>query len=236
MHQGHDLRRLALQLVLEPLRRDDLAEGRLYGFGFATAVEPAMSNMGYISNLLTAEERERAGPKNGAVSLAMVNVDPLGTVSVTADTMPQGQGHETTLAQIVAECPEVKLVVTSRERLNLRAERRFPVEGLDYPEEGETDTQANYSALDLFSERARREIPDYTIPEEDYADVIRICQVLEGLPLGIELAAAWVDTISPTEIVDIKFANFHLFTVYLIYHISFHAQRHAVIYLTGTHT
>jgi 2-furoyl-CoA dehydrogenase large subunit len=91
---------------LEDLRRrrdEARAEGRLYGIGFAAAVEPGMSNMGYISNLLTAEERERAGPKNGAVSLATVNVDPLGTVSVTADTMPQGQGHETTLAQIVAD-------------------------------------------------------------------------------------------------------------------------------------
>ncbi len=91
---------------LEDLRRrrdKARAEGRLYGIGFAAAVEPGMSNMGYISNLLTAEERERAGPKNGAVSLATVNVDPLGTVSVTADTMPQGQGHETTLAQIVAD-------------------------------------------------------------------------------------------------------------------------------------
>jgi 2-furoyl-CoA dehydrogenase large subunit len=91
---------------LDDLRRrreEARAEGRLYGIGFAAAVEPGMSNMGYISNLLTAEERARAGPKNGAVSLATVNVDPLGTVSVTADTMPQGQGHETTLAQIVAD-------------------------------------------------------------------------------------------------------------------------------------
>ena len=91
---------------LEDLRRrreEARAAGKLYGIGFAAAVEPGMSNMGYISNLLTAEERERAGHKNGAVSLAMVNVDPLGTVSVTADTMPQGQGHETTLAQIVAD-------------------------------------------------------------------------------------------------------------------------------------
>ncbi|HUT47767.1 MAG TPA: molybdopterin cofactor-binding domain-containing protein [Alphaproteobacteria bacterium] len=91
---------------LEDLRRrrdEARAAGKLYGIGFAAAVEPGMSNMGYISNLLTAEERERAGPKNGAVSLATVNVDPLGTVSVTADCMPQGQGHETTLAQIVAD-------------------------------------------------------------------------------------------------------------------------------------
>ena len=62
-----------------------------------------MSNMGYLSTLLTPEARERAGPKNGAVSMATVNVDPLGAVSVTADVTVQGQGHETVLAQIVAD-------------------------------------------------------------------------------------------------------------------------------------
>ena len=87
------------------LRRRDEARkaGRLYGIGFAAAVEPGMSNMGYLSTLLSAEARGRAGPKNGAISLATVNVDPLGSVSVTADCMPQGQGHETILAQIVAD-------------------------------------------------------------------------------------------------------------------------------------
>ena len=106
------------------------------------------------------------------------------------------------LAQIAADCPGVKMMVTSRKRLNLRAERRFPVEGLDYPPDGETDVQIRYSAVDLFTERARREIPDYAISDEDYSDVIRICQVLDGLPLGIELAAAWIDTISASEILN----------------------------------
>jgi 2-furoyl-CoA dehydrogenase large subunit len=62
-----------------------------------------MSNMGYLSTLLTPEVREKAGPKNGAVSLATVNIDPLGAVTVTADVTVQGQSHETVLAQIVAE-------------------------------------------------------------------------------------------------------------------------------------
>jgi 2-furoyl-CoA dehydrogenase large subunit len=85
-------------------RRDEArAAGRPYGIGFAAVVEPGMSNMGYLSTLLTREARERAGPKNGAVSLATVAIDPLGAVSVTADTAPQGQGHATVLAQIVAE-------------------------------------------------------------------------------------------------------------------------------------
>ena len=62
-----------------------------------------MSNMGYLSTLLTPEARDKAGPKNGAVSMVTVNIDPLGAVSVTADVTVQGQGHETVLSQIVAE-------------------------------------------------------------------------------------------------------------------------------------
>ena len=78
------------------------AQGRNYGIGFAAVVEPAMSNMGYLSTLMLPAARERAGPKNGAVSMARVNIDPLGAVSVTADVTVQGQSHETVLAQIVA--------------------------------------------------------------------------------------------------------------------------------------
>jgi 2-furoyl-CoA dehydrogenase large subunit len=86
-------------------RRRDAARatGRHYGIGFAAVVEPGMSNMGYLSTLLTPEARERAGPKNGAVSMVTVNVDPLGAVSVTADVTVQGQGHATVLSQIVAD-------------------------------------------------------------------------------------------------------------------------------------
>jgi 2-furoyl-CoA dehydrogenase large subunit len=86
-------------------RRRDAARaaGRHYGIGFAAVIEPGMSNMGYLSTLLSPAARDRAGPKNGAISLATVNVDPLGAVSVTADVPVQGQGHETVLSQIVAD-------------------------------------------------------------------------------------------------------------------------------------
>jgi 2-furoyl-CoA dehydrogenase large subunit len=85
-------------------RRDAARKaGRKYGIGFAVVVEPAMSNMGYLSTLLTPEARDKAGPKNGATSMVTVNVDPLGVVSVTADVTVQGQGHETVLSQIVAD-------------------------------------------------------------------------------------------------------------------------------------
>ncbi len=79
------------------------AEGRLYGIGYAAVVEPSVSNMGYITAVLTPEERKRAGPKNGAQATATVSLDPLGAVSVHVVSVPQGQGHRTVLSQVVAD-------------------------------------------------------------------------------------------------------------------------------------
>src|SRR5258708_5550284 len=83
-------------------RRRDAARaaGKVYGIGFAAVVEPGMSNMGYLSTLLTADARERAGPKNGAVSMVTVNVDPLGAGSGAAGVPVHGPSPQTVLAQI----------------------------------------------------------------------------------------------------------------------------------------
>ena len=90
-------------------RRDAArAEGRHYGIGFAAVVEPSVSNMGYITTALTPEERRRAGPKNGAQSTATISLDPLGAVSVQVASTPQGQGHRTVLAQVVADALGLK--------------------------------------------------------------------------------------------------------------------------------
>jgi 2-furoyl-CoA dehydrogenase large subunit len=85
-------------------RRDAArAEGRLYGIGYAAVVEPSVSNMGYITTVLTAAERKKAGPKNGAQATATVALDPVGSISVHVASVPQGQGHRTVLAQVVAD-------------------------------------------------------------------------------------------------------------------------------------
>lgn len=85
-------------------RRDEArAQGRLYGIGYAAVVEPAQSNMGYLSTITPAEDRHKAGPKGGNVAYCTVSVDALGGVAVTADSIPQGQGHATVLSQIVAD-------------------------------------------------------------------------------------------------------------------------------------
>jgi 2-furoyl-CoA dehydrogenase large subunit len=79
------------------------AEGRLCGIGFAAVVEPSISKMGHITSVLSPQERQKAGPKGGAQAAATVALDPLGGVSVAIDSVPQGQGHRTVTAQIVAD-------------------------------------------------------------------------------------------------------------------------------------
>lgn len=91
-------------------RRDQArAQGRLYGIGYAAIVEPSISNMGYISTVNTVAERTKAGPKSGAIASATVAVDALGSVSVNIDSVPQGQGHATVCAQVVADALGLKL-------------------------------------------------------------------------------------------------------------------------------
>jgi len=87
------------------LRRRDAAraDSRLYGIGFAAIVEPSISNMGYITTVMTREARAKAGPKNGAITSATVSIDLLGAVTVNVASVPHGQGHITALSQVIAD-------------------------------------------------------------------------------------------------------------------------------------
>ena len=79
--------------------------GRLFGIGIGLAVDPSISNMGYITVALPPEVRQAPGynPKSGAADWAQVRVNASGKAVVTMGTAPQGQGHETAVAQIVAD-------------------------------------------------------------------------------------------------------------------------------------
>jgi len=79
------------------------AQGRLVGIGIACVVEPSISNMGYITLAQTAVERAQTLPKSGNAEGALVQVNPLGGITVRMGTTPQGQGHRTVCAQVVAD-------------------------------------------------------------------------------------------------------------------------------------
>lgn len=102
------------------------------------------------------------------------------------------------VAAILGHAAQVKLLVTSRERLNLPEEWLYLLEGLAVPIDTSPPiggTKRRYSALQLFEQRARQVKPRFDLATEQ-AGVIRICRLVEGLPLGIELAAAWVRLMS----------------------------------------
>ena len=84
------------------------AEGGLVGIGVACVVEPSISNMGYVTLAETAEERAAGLPKSGNAEGATVIVSPLGGITVRIGTTPQGQGHRTVCAQVVADALGVR--------------------------------------------------------------------------------------------------------------------------------
>lgn len=96
----------------------------------------------------------------------------------------------------------VKILVTSREKLNLNAETVFILSGMSFPT-WETPADAlEYGAVKLFVQSAQRVRRDFQLEADDLPYVARICRLVQGTPLGILLAAAWLEVLTPHEIVD----------------------------------
>jgi predicted ATPase/DNA-binding SARP family transcriptional activator len=116
---------------------------------------------------------------------------------------PHSLGLVTTL---LSGSAGTRVLVTSRARLNLRAERLFPVEGLLVPPENAlikgnlSDNFSEYSAVELFRTCVARLEPSFQINRDNYQVVARICRLVQGMPLGIELATTWMELLSPEEI------------------------------------
>jgi predicted ATPase/DNA-binding CsgD family transcriptional regulator len=103
------------------------------------------------------------------------------------------------LAEINEAAPEVKLLVTSREALNLQSEWLYQVAGMHVPQGDDAIEQ--FSAVQLFVERARQVRRDFSL-EDERKHVAQICRLVEGMPLAIEIAAAWVKRLSCAAIAD----------------------------------
>ncbi|HOT92645.1 MAG TPA: tetratricopeptide repeat protein [Anaerolineae bacterium] len=120
------------------------------------------------------------------------------------------------IEQILTHAPEVTLLITSRERLNLREEHVYHLEGLAYPT---TDSPGpdveRYSAVALFAQCAQRADRRFMLDASTLPDVLRICRLVEGIPLGLELAAAWVDSRACSDIAQEIAANSDMLTTSL---------------------
>jgi DNA-binding SARP family transcriptional activator/predicted negative regulator of RcsB-dependent stress response len=98
------------------------------------------------------------------------------------------------LSQILHKCSQVQIIVTSRERLNLMEEWTFSLEGLSYPQT-DINIYSNYmsfDAINLYEQRAKQVDSNFQITETQLPHIQKICRLVEGFPLGIELAASTI--------------------------------------------
>ncbi|HET7037368.1 MAG TPA: helix-turn-helix domain-containing protein [Thermomicrobiaceae bacterium] len=105
------------------------------------------------------------------------------------------------IAELLEDCPSLSVLATSRAALRLRAEQEYPVEPLPLPElrhVPSADEVAAAPAAQLFVARARASAPGFSLTDDNAPSVAAICHQLDGLPLALELAAAWVKLLPPS--------------------------------------
>jgi DNA-binding SARP family transcriptional activator/predicted ATPase len=120
--------------------------------------------------------------------------------------------HTSLLSTVLSQSPALKIVVTSREVLDLAEEWLFQVEGLPFPSDMPTGTSpeqlalpaltfGRFGAVQLFTQRALQTRHTFSLAAEQ-AHVLAICQLVEGMPLALELAAAWIRMLPCAQIVS----------------------------------
>lgn len=122
--------------------------------------------------------------------------------------------HSEVLLELLYHAPHLKIMLTTRERLQLKEEWVVGLEGLSYPLANEMKDLATFPAVKLFLECARRFAPSSDVGAH-LACAARVCRLVEGLPLAIELAAAWVKALRCSEIADELEGNLDLLTTSL---------------------
>jgi predicted ATPase/DNA-binding NarL/FixJ family response regulator len=121
-------------------------------------------------------------------------------VLLLLDSMERAVEASPILTDLLAACPSLKILVTSRRVLHLSAEHLFPVPPLDVPEPAGDTTPEQLGELDavrLFALRAHAAAANFTLSEDNIAVVAEICRRVDGLPLAIELAAARIRAVPP---------------------------------------
>ena len=154
-----------------------------------------------------------SGPEAPAVQVAQYLYEK--ALLLIFDNFEQVLAGAGLVPMLLQKAPALKILATSRERLNVRGEHVVELDGLPCPELARSNTPTpersaipapsaqeleRFDAIRLFVQTAQAAVPDFGLSDETAPAVARICRLVEGLPLGIELAAAWVRVLSCDEI------------------------------------
>jgi predicted ATPase len=153
-----------------------------------------------IADVLDVKEAEGRSLSDGITALigdkkVLLCVD---NVEQVIDAAPR-------LASLVAACPHLRLIVTSRGPLRIGGEYEYRLEPLSvpsHPDETGLEELRKYPAIELFVERARSVNPGFALTSENAAAVTEVCKRMDGLPLAIELAAARIRILTPEALLD----------------------------------
>jgi predicted ATPase/class 3 adenylate cyclase len=188
--------RLALEIAAELL---DAFSGGVMLVELSEVNDPSRL-LAIVANTLGV--REIQGRALLGVLSAFLNDTP---ILLILDSFEQIVDAAPDVAALLAACPFLALLVTSREPLRIRAEQEFPVEPLPLPRETDDmslDGLRRVPAIALFVARATARSPNFALTAENAATVAEICRRLDGLPLAIELAAARIRLLPPAQLLS----------------------------------
>jgi predicted ATPase/DNA-binding CsgD family transcriptional regulator len=161
----------------------------------ASLTDPALVPAA-VAEALGVPERDATDPMAGIVR-ALADRELL----IVLDNCEHVLGPASRVVVMLAEqCRRVRILTTSRERLDVPGESVFPVPPLSLPEDGSVRGVAGSEAGGLFVTRARAASPAFTLTEDNSAAIAEVCSRLDGMPLAIELAAARCPALGPVQL------------------------------------
>jgi len=209
--------RLALRLAKDLVQTDSYEHGVFFvplaPLQAAEGVVPAVADALGYSFHIDVERGTSATPRQQLldylrrkhVLLVMDNYEHL-LVEGARRNGRQGSDGVGFVTDLLSTAPGVKVLVTSRAGLKVQGEYLYPLTGLRIPEATLPDPADDwralrgYSAIELFVQGAQQVRPDFELRSQDVAHVVHICRLVQGMPLAILLAAAWVEVLTPAEI------------------------------------
>lgn len=189
-HGGSGKTRLALQAVAEVI-------GSFPQGSWFVPLEDVSTLPGMVSRTAETLGLRFSGPSSEEQQLAgfLRSRDML----LVLDNFEHVTAHAPLVSRLLAGCPGLRTIATSRHRLGIREETVFDLSGMNLPEGASEDLEGADSTR-LFMSSARRALPGFVPGPGDAASIVRICRMLEGLPLALELSAPWIRTISCREL------------------------------------
>ena len=162
-------------------------------------LQPLNSVDNVVSTIVTALPLQQRGEANLKQQLLDYLHDK--QMLLLLDNMEHLLEFSPVIVEFILSAPQVKLLVTSREPLKLQEEWVRQVAGLAFPVNPANDGDESYSAIQLFTERVARRTEAFDL-ENEYRHVVQLCQLVDGAPLALELAASWITVMSCAAIVD----------------------------------